>query len=66
MSTDQGPVYVRTNKHVEAAVERGLVVALLDGVSAGVVQMVNEGVPLNVAARVLLHPNQRRATDWRH
>ena len=59
-------ISVRADERMEAAVERGLVAALLNGVSAGVVVMVEEGVPLSVAARVLLHPEQRRATDWRH
>lgn len=57
---------VRANERMKAAVERGLVAALLNGVSAGVLVMVEEGVPLNVAVRVLLHPERRRATDWRN
>lgn len=59
-------LFVRANERIEAAVERGIVAALLNGVSAGVLVMVDEGVPLNVAVRVLLHPERRRATDWRH
>ena len=62
---DQGR-HVRSDKHLAAAVERGLAMALLNGLPAGAFVMDVEGVPLSVAARVLLHPNRCRATDWHH
>lgn len=40
--------------------------ALLTNLQAGAFVMDIEGVPLSVAARVLLHPENRRATDWHH
>ncbi len=58
-------VAVRSNKRTEAAVERGLVMALLNGsVADGARAMRDARVPLHVARRVLLHPEARRATDW--
>jgi hypothetical protein len=57
---------LRANAAIEAAVERGLMAALLHGVQAGALLMVQEGVPLDVATRVLLYPQCRRSTDWRH
>ncbi|WP_428827052.1 hypothetical protein ACLIKD_02610 [Azonexus sp. IMCC34842] len=59
-------MHVRANKDLAAAVERGLAVALLNGLSAGALAMDVEGVPLNIATRVLLHPERCRATDWHH
>ena len=56
----------RTNKDLAAAVERGIAMALLTNLQAGAFVMDVEGVPLGVAARVLLHPENRRATDWHH
>ncbi len=55
----------RGNKSVEAAVNRGLADAMLKGVAAGAALMRDEGVPLNVSARVLINPEQRRASDWK-
>jgi hypothetical protein len=55
---------IRSNKEVEAAVNRGLAASLLDGVEAGAAIMRKEGVPLHVSARVLMNPTQRRASDW--
>lgn len=56
---------VRSNKRTEAAVERGLVTALLNGsVAEGARAMRDAHVPLHVARRVLLHPEARRSTDW--
>lgn len=58
-------VAVRSNKRTEAAVERGLVTALLSGkVADGARSMHDAHVPLHVAKRVLLHPEARRSTDW--
>jgi len=57
---------VRANPAIEAAVERGMVAAMWRSVCAGALIMFEEGVPLSVATRVLLHPKQRRASDWRH
>lgn len=55
----------RENKNIEAAVNRGLAVAMLKGVAAGAALMREEGVPLTVSARVLINPEQRRASDWK-
>jgi hypothetical protein len=61
----EADVAVRSNKQVEAAVERALVTALLDkSVSRAARVMYAAHVPLHVAKRVLLHPEARRATDW--
>lgn len=58
-------VAVRSNKRTETAVERGLVTALLSGsVAEGARVMSAAHVPLEVAKRVLLHPEARRSTDW--
>jgi hypothetical protein len=57
--------FLRNNKDVEAAVNRGIMVAMISGVAAGAVQMRKEGVPIDVSARVLMKPEQRRASDWR-
>ena len=62
--TDQ-PLAERANPAIEAAVGRGIVAAMWRSVWAGALLMVEEGVPLDVATRVLLHPEQRRSTDWR-
>ena len=59
-------MHVRADKDLAAAVERGLAVALLNGLSAGALAMDVEGIPLSIATRVLLHPERCRATDWHH
>lgn len=57
----------RANKTIEAAVNRGLAAARFYGMAAGARVMRDEGVPVNVAARVLLQPQQfRRASDWKN
>jgi len=53
----------RSNTEIESAVNRGLAVALFEGILAGARVMSAEGVPLEVSARVLGN-NKRRATDW--
>ncbi len=63
--TTQGSSASRANKRIEAAVNRGLVVAMLDGVAAAAALMKEEGVPIDVSARVLINPEQRRVTDWK-
>lgn len=57
---------VRTDRTLNAAVNRALAAAMLLDVRAGVRSMVREGVPPKIAARVLFSPQQRRATDWQH
>jgi hypothetical protein len=54
----------RSNKEIEAAVNRGLAACMLSGVAVGAVVMREGGVPLHVCARVLGSPGQRRASDW--
>jgi hypothetical protein len=56
----------RANNDLSAAVQRGIAMALLTNLQAGAFIMDVEGVPLSVAARVLLHPERCRATDWHH
>ncbi|PKO33178.1 MAG: hypothetical protein CVU34_14175 [Betaproteobacteria bacterium HGW-Betaproteobacteria-7] len=57
---------LRLSWRTEVAVNRGLALALLDGVRAGIEHMKKENVPLDVIYRVILTPSQRRDTDWRH
>lgn len=57
---------IRRNTEMEAAVNRGLAAAMLEGWRSGVKSMVKEGVPPKVAVRVLFNPKQRRASDWQH
>lgn len=59
------PDATRGNKDIEAAVNRGLAIAMLKGVAAGAALMRDEGVPLDVTARVLINPELRRASDWK-
>lgn len=56
---------VRSDKQTAVKVNRGLAVALIDGIAAGAREMASGGVPFDVAHRVLLHPPLRRPTDWR-
>jgi len=53
----------RSNTEISSAVNRGLAVALFEGILAGARVMSAEGVPLEVSARVLGN-HKRRATDW--
>jgi hypothetical protein len=57
--------YARTDRKLETAVNRGLAAAMLADVRAGIKVMSEEGVPAEVMARVILSPQQRRATDWK-
>lgn len=57
--------FLRRNRDTEAAVNRGIMVALINGVAAGAAQMRREGVPIDVSARVLMKPELRRASDWK-
>ena len=62
-NTQQTSWVQRTNTEIESAVNRGLAVALFEGILAGARVMSSEGVPLEVSARVLGN-HKRRATDW--
>jgi hypothetical protein len=57
--------FVRADKKLDAAVNRGLAAALLFDVPTGVKVMTDQGVPSDVMTRVFLAPQQRRATDWK-
>jgi hypothetical protein len=57
--------YVRADKKLDAAVNRGLAAALLFDVPTGVKVMSEQGVPSDVMVRVFLAPHQRRDTDWK-
>lgn len=56
--------YFRLNNKVATVVEKGIAVALLSNLEAGAKLMKAGGVPLRTALRVLLHPAQRRSSDW--
>ena len=58
--------YVRADKKLDAAVNKGLAAALLIDVPTGVKVMSQHGVPSDVMMRVVLAAQQRRATDWKH
>ncbi|PRC91048.1 hypothetical protein [Solimicrobium silvestre] len=55
----------RSDMETELAVNRGLAVALLDGVREGVKIMQDEGVPIEICSRVLKNKANRRASDWK-
>ena len=55
----------RADKQTEIQVSLGIVIARFGGVDAGASHMASQGVPLEVALRVLLRPHLRRETDWR-
>ena len=57
--------YVRVDKKLDAAVNRGLAAALLFDVPTGIKVMSEQGVPADVMTRVFLAPQQRRASDWK-
>jgi hypothetical protein len=54
----------RSSDQIEAAVNRGLMSAMFEGMAAGAAVMRAGGVPTHVSARVLNYPHQRRASDW--
>jgi hypothetical protein len=56
----------RINNALEATVNRGLASTFLVGVHDGVKLMKENLVPLHVSTRVVLEPNMRRSTDWKH
>lgn len=53
----------RSHPDIEAAVATALATAELKGWLAGADEMRKRGVPFHVAARVMLYPHRRRATD---
>ncbi len=54
---------VRINHTLEAAVKKGIAATLMSGVFEGVKVMKDNGVPIHIAARVVLSPMFRRSTD---
>lgn len=56
--------HFRLNTGVAIAVDMGLAVAILSNVRAGAKVMRDGGVPFDTALRVLLHPAQRRNSEW--
>lgn len=56
---------VRLDTRTAAAVNKGLATALMVDVQTGVKEMSKAGVPLEVAMRIFLNPQQRRASDWK-
>jgi hypothetical protein len=57
---------LRVNHEMEAVVRHGVLIASLVDFRSGADHMRVRGVPMHVAMRVLLHPELRRATDWKH
>lgn len=57
---------LRTNRDMEAVVRHGVLIASLVDFRSGADHMRVRGVPMHVAMRVLLHPELRRAADWKH
>ena len=55
----------RTDTKLDAVVNKGLAAMLLENFSAGIKIMTEGGVPPEVAARVVLEPQNRRVTDWK-
>jgi len=58
--------HFRLYRHTATAIEKGVAAALLTDVKAGAAIMKAEGVPIEVALRVLLHPHERRGGTWQH
>lgn len=58
--------YVRQDIIAAAAVEKAIAATLMANLQAGARILSENGLPLETALRVLLHPSQRRAGDWRH
>lgn len=56
----------RLDKITAAAVNKGLATALMVNVKTGVKVMSEAGVPPSVVTRVVLNPQRRRASDWKH
>jgi hypothetical protein len=55
----------RLDTRTAAAVNKGLATALMVDVQTGVKMMSKAGVPLEVAMRIFLNPQQHRASDWK-
>lgn len=56
---------LRVDKKLDSAINKGLAAAMLANVPAGLKIMSDQGVPPEVISRVILSPQQRRATDWK-
>jgi len=56
---------VRLDTLTATVVNKGLATALLGDLRTAVKLMSDAGVPPAVVARVVLHPQQRRASDWK-
>ena len=56
----------RVDTRTAVAVNKGLATALLVNIQSGARLMNAAGVPPEVAVRVFLHPERRRASDWKH
>lgn len=57
---------LRCDTSMATAVSKGLAAALLSDLPAGFKIMSDADVPTSVIIRVFLHPNQRRASDWKN
>ena len=56
----------RADTRLDSAINKGLAATMLVNVGAGVKVMIDQGVPPEIATRVLLDPQSHRATDWNH
>lgn len=56
----------RINYKLDAAVNKGIAAILMTGVREGIKVMKENQVPVHIVARVVLGPNSRRSTDWKH
>lgn len=56
----------RVNTNLEVAVNRGIAALLIFGIREGIKVMRDNHVPIEIAKRIILGPNTRRASDWRH
>ena len=55
----------RDNVETAVKVNHGIAIAELEGAFRGAAFMAANGVPFDIAHRVLMYPSQRRAYDWR-
>ncbi len=55
----------RSHPDVELAVNRGIAVAVLEGVPKALKMMDDAGIPKNISHRVLNSKTRRRASDWK-
>jgi len=55
----------RSHSDVEVTVNRGIAVAVLEGVPKALKMMDDAGIPKNISLRVLNSKTRRRSSDWK-